>query len=366
MPGLLVPLECMGFDMAFEGRMKLDSQYYFSSPRFHKDFDNAFELRLGVLGNAWENDHLRLDYEMSGNAIEVDGPSEQSGLRRETDVDFFRAWLRLEAGNFQIRGGRQKILFGAGNIFRPLGFFDTRDITGVVPQTRGTDSIRTTYFFDSTSFVQTWLVPAKLEDRMIVGARLEGPLAGMDAGAVIQYHPETDLTGLPSFASELFQSGFHLKGEYEIGYWTEGRVDLQLGREEQALRLDWTAGIDYTFNVGEGLHVLLEYFLSDRGRNFIVPELGNTLTVQQLGVLFDQPIGIDIKWQVFSIYDLGDHTFQVVPQIEYAVMQDLYLYIHGRWGGRASSGSKNGRLFQDSPVFSGKESTFGLSLVSYF
>lgn len=363
---LIFPQKGMGLDSSFEGRLRVGSLYYFSSPSFHKDFDSEVELRLGLLGNVWENERFQMDYELVGDIIQSDGPAVQAGFRDETNIDFFRAWLRLDGGNFQVRGGRQNILFGAGSIFRPLGFFDTRDVTGVIPQTRGVDSIRSSYFFDPSSFVQAWLVPANKDDRMIAGLRWEGPLAGMDAGAVIQYHPETDLEDLPDFSSELFQTGFHLKGEYEIGFWTEGRIDVQLGRKDQAKRLNLTLGIDYTFNIGEGLHVLLEYFISDRGKNFIQPGLGDDLTVQQVGILFDQPVGIDIKWQLFFILDIDDKTFQAIPQIEYSLNEDVFLYLHGRWGGRAASGSKNGRLFRQSPAFSGTESALGLSLVGYF
>ena len=96
------------------------------SPTFYKDFDSELELRLGVLGNVIEKDGWVLDYELSADAKQADGPSVQSGLRRETEVDFFRAWLRLDNGKFKIRGGRQKILFGSGTIYRPLGLFDTQ------------------------------------------------------------------------------------------------------------------------------------------------------------------------------------------------------------------------------------------------
>ena len=133
------------FDADFEGRLKAGSSFG-DSPSFHKDFDSELELRLGLLGNVIEKGGWVLDYELSADAKQGDGPSVQSGLRRETDADFFRAWLRLDNGKFKIRGGRQKILFGSGIIYRPLGLFDTRDVTGVVPETRGVDGMRATQF----------------------------------------------------------------------------------------------------------------------------------------------------------------------------------------------------------------------------
>ncbi|MBT6718626.1 MAG: hypothetical protein HOB18_13460, partial [Nitrospina sp.] len=161
------------FDSSLEGRVKLGSSYIFDSPNGFEDFDSEAELRLGILGNAWENDVWRLDYELSADAKQADGPSVESRLREETDIDFFRAWLRLDNGDFKIRGGRQKILFGSGTIYRPLGLFDTRDVTGVVPETRGIDGFRSTWFLSPSSFLEGWLVPAKKDGSIITGLRGE-------------------------------------------------------------------------------------------------------------------------------------------------------------------------------------------------
>ncbi|QPJ66209.1 MAG: hypothetical protein G3M78_12720 [Candidatus Nitrohelix vancouverensis] len=354
----------MALDASLEGRFKLGTQAFFSSPAYHKDFDYEAQLRLGIIGKAWSGESGRVDYVLSADATQADGPAVQSNIRKETDIDFFRAWLRWDGGRYKIRGGRQKILFGPGRIFRPLGFFDTRDVTGVVPETRGVDGLRSTYFFENDSFAQGWLVPGKINDRVIAGLRWEGLWQGLELGAVAQYHPETDLTGLPQFATEMVQLGYHFKGEYEIGYWSEGRVDIEQTQPGQPARFDGVAGVDYTFNVGEGLHVLAEYFLSAEEKGF--PDERTDRTVQQIGVSLDQPIGIDKTWQIFFIYDMTDATFQAVPQLEISLVEDLYLYLHGRWGGKAEAGPKKGRLFRKTGLFNGTESLIGLALVGYF
>ncbi len=353
------------FDWDFEGRVKTGSSYIFDSPPNHKDFDSEAELRLGVLGNAWTKDDWTLDYELSADAKLADGPSVQSGLRRESDVDFFRAWLRLGNDRMKIRGGRQKILFGSGFVFRPLGLFDTRDVTGVVPETRGVDSVRATYFFDETTLVEGWAVPGKLDNHVIAGGRWEALVAGLETGAVIQYHPKTDLDDLAQFSQELVQLGYHVKGEYNIAYWSESRLDIEQ-KNGSPLRFDTVLGADYTFNIGEGLHFLVEYFLSTRGRNFTFVDPRQQGTFQQLGVLFDMPYGIDIVWQVFGLYDLEDGSFQIIPQIEYSITSQVFLYLQGRFGGSAERGEKNGRLFSKTSVFNGTESLIGLTLVGYF
>ena len=107
------PQPVKGFDGELEGRCLSGSLYVIDSPSGFKDFDSEVEIRLGLLGNAWEGETWKLDYEISADANQGDGPSVQSGLRQETKIDFFRAGLRLDRGDFKLRGGRQKILFGA-------------------------------------------------------------------------------------------------------------------------------------------------------------------------------------------------------------------------------------------------------------
>ena len=214
-----LPFNSWAFDWDLEGRVKTGSSYIFDSPSNHKNFDSEAELRLGFLGNAWTHEDWALDYELSADAKQADGPSVQAGLRDVSDVDFFRAWLRFGNDRMNIRGGRQKILFGAGFIFRPLGFFDTRDVTGVVPETRGIDGVRATYFFDDTTSMQGWVVPGRLEDHLIAGLRWEGLIAGWETGVVVQYHTQTDLQDLAQFSQELVQLGYHVKGEYNVAYW---------------------------------------------------------------------------------------------------------------------------------------------------
>ena len=362
----ITPHLSWAFDWAVEGRVKAGSSYIFDSPPNHKDFDSEAELRLGVLGNAVTRDDWALDYELSADVKLADGPSVQAGLRDSTDVDFFRAWLRFGNEKIKIRGGRQKILFGSGFIFRPLGFFDTRDVTGVVPETRGVDGVRATYFFDDTTSLQGWAVPGRLDDHIIAGVRWEGLIAGLETGAVIQYHPQTNLKDLAQFSQELVQLGYHLKGEKNIAYWNESRLDIEQKDGGDPLRFDTVLGADYTFDIGEGLHFLVEYFLSLREKRFSTFDPREERTLQQMGFLFDMPYGIDIVWQVFGLYDLDDGSFQIIPQIEYSVTDQIFLYLQGRWGGSVQAGQKNGRLFSDTPVFNGTESLVGLTLVGYF
>lgn len=353
------------FDTSFEGRYRVGSQYVFESPPFHKDFDSELELRLGLLGSFYETEDWILDYELTADARQLDGPSVQSRLFPETDVNFFRAWLRLDNGRLKFRGGRQKILFGSGAIYRPLGFFDTRNVTGVIPQTRGVDGVRVTQFQSDTALVEGWVVPARKDSSLIVGMRGEMLLDEAEVGVVFQYHPKSNMEELPAFDQEMVQLGYHIKGESEIGIWNESRIDIEM-KPSSPVRFDTVLGMDYTFDVGEGLHVLAEYFLTTQQNDFTLLDVKGQRTFHQVGITFDQPVGIDLKWQLFGLYDLKDKSFQWIPQIEYTLTDTLFLYAHGRVGGSLKTGEKDGRLFRKTDVFNGTESFVGLTLVGYF
>ena len=353
------------FDMDYDGHIKTGTQYIFDSPPLHKDFDSELNVHLGLDGNILKRDEWALDYEIETDASLIDGPSVQSNLRPETDIDLHRTWLRLSNDFFQFRGGRQEILFGDGVIFQPLGLFDTRDVSGVVPESHGVDSFRATWFLSDVSLLETWIVPAKTGTALISGIRAELSLGEFQTGVVFQYHPKSDLENFSGYEREMIQMGYHIKGEHEVGFWNESRLDIEM-EPSSPVQFDTVFGIDYTFEIGKGLHILMEYFLSTQQREFSTSDLKGQRTYQQIGFSMDQPIDIDIKWQIYSFYDFLDKSFQIIPQIEYSITDDLFLYFHGKIGGDINGNKTNGRLYQRTNSFSGTESSIGLTVANYF
>jgi hypothetical protein len=330
-------------------------------------FDHEIELRNGLVGTLFEKNGHIFDYELVGDLLYTGGLREEIGVVEEYDAELFRGWIRYEKGNFKIRGGRQQILFGAATLFRPLGLFDTRIISGIIPLTRGVDGVRSTYFMSNTSSIQGWAVPAQIENRVIVGLRSEANFGPLEAGVALQYHPKTDLPFLADFNLEMVQVGYHLKGESVVGYWNESRLDIQQDQPGNPLRFDTVLGVDYTFDVGQGLHVLLEYFLRTSEKGFTNIDLKQDRTIQVVGLQLDQPVGIDIVWRAFFFFDLNDQSFQFAPQIEYNLWGQVYLYAQFQVGGSIDGNNRTGRLFRESPLqVTGTESRAGLTLIAFF
>jgi len=363
-----VPAHVWAFDWHYEGRFRASSQIFFDPPPAELSrFDHEVELRNGLVGTLFEKDGHIFDYEVVGDLLYTGGLREEIGVVEEYDAELFRGWIRYEKGNFKIRGGHQQILFGAATLFRPLGLFDTRIISGIIPLTRGVDGVRSTYFLDNTSSVQGWAVPAQIDNRVIVGLRGEGNFGPVEAGVVFQYHPKTDLPFLADFNLEMVQVGYHLKGESVIGYWNESRLDIQQDQVGNPLRFDTVLGVDYTFDIGQGLHVLLEYFFRTQERGFTNIDLKQDRTIQVMGLQLDQPVGIDIVWRAFFFFDLSDQSFQFAPQIEYNLWEQVYLYAQVQVGGSIDGNNRTGRLFRESPLqVTGTESRAGLSLIAFF
>lgn len=365
---VFIPTHLWAFDWQYEGRFRASSLILFDPPPMEfSRYDNEIELRNGLFGTFFEKDGHIFDYEVVGDLLYTGGIREELGVAEEYDAELFRGWVRYEKENFKIRGGRQQILFGASSLFRPLGFFDTRVISGVIPLTLGVDGVRSTYFLSDVSSVQGWAVPAKTGNRAIVGLRGEGNYGPIEAGAVFQYHPATELTFLADYNLEMVQMGYHIKGEKIIGFWNESRLDIQQDQPGDPLRFDTVVGVDYTFNIGQGLHVLLEYFVRTQEKGFTNIDLKQDRTIQVMGLQLDQPVGIDMVWRLFLFFDLSDQSFQIAPQIEYNIIDQIYLYAVARIDGSINGDNRSGRLFRESPFFyTGTESSAGLALIAYF
>ncbi|CAI2718528.1 hypothetical protein [Nitrospina watsonii] len=350
-------------DWRYEGRFLAGSEYLWDPPPGSNDFDHQVQLRNGLVGDLWSTETALLDFEFIFQSEYRSGAGEQAGFTEEWDFDVFRGWLRFEKDRVRLRAGRQAILFGPGQLFRPLGLFDTRNISGVIPQTDGVDGFRATYFTGPTSQIEGWAIPAQLNERVIWGLRGERQLGILETGLLFQYKPVTDLENLPSFNLELFQFGYHFKGTKTIGFWNEGRVDIEENKPGKPVRFDTVVGVDYTFNVGQGLHVLLEYFYRTQEPGFTIEDVKGERTLHELGMLIDQPVGIATVWRFFAFYDLRDRSFQLAPQIEYNVFDQVYLYLTARLGGSVEGDNRTGRLFRRTPRLNGSESRVGLTLV---
>ena len=119
---------------------------------------------------------------------------------------------------------------------------------------------------------------------MISGIRADLLLEEIATGVVFQYHPKSDLDDFSGYDQEMVQVGYHLKGEHEVGFWNESRLDVEIG-PSSPLQFDTVLGVAYTFEIWKGLHVLTDYFFSTRQQEFRLSDLKVQRNYHQIGFL---------------------------------------------------------------------------------
>jgi hypothetical protein len=220
-------------------------------------------------------------------SVELSGTDRVISLD-ETDADgdaeFYRAWLRLAGNQFEARVGRQKIAFGSATLLRPLMWFDRLDPRDPLQITEGVDALLVRYYFLNNANVWLWgllgndepkgweLLPTSDEDPEY-GGRLQVP-AGAGELAASYHHRRADasaalpppLPGLPAIDPLIREDRYALDGKWDatVGLWFEAMlVHQHSGLLTRPYRRLAVAGLDYTFDLGEGLTVMGEHFLAD-------------------------------------------------------------------------------------------------------
>jgi hypothetical protein len=230
-----------------------------------------FSLKL-VLGRGWA-----LDSEVSVNAYESIRGGSFSSLDASGEVKPYRMWVRLASDRFEARLGLQKINFGSAMLLRPLMWFDRIDPNDPLQLTDGVYGLLLKYTFPGNANVWLWGLAANGDPKgwETVGTKKSAPEFGgrvqvpVPAGeAALSYHHRTiDMTSSgtalpPGERTNPPEDRFGFDGKWDlgVGLWIEAALTRQ-GYAMIPLRFQrsWTVGLDYTFDWGNGLHVLAEH-----------------------------------------------------------------------------------------------------------
>jgi hypothetical protein len=193
----------------------------------------------------------------------------------------YRLWARLSTDRLETRLGLQKINFGSAVLFRPLQWFDRIDPRDPLKITDGVYGLLMRYYFQNNMNIWFWGLygndePKGLElaptakNNIEFGGRIQMPLYTGEVG-LTYHHREADFSQLSipipdsTVSSSVPENRLGLDGKWDIGVglWFEGtliqhKTDLDDLKYQRAL----TLGMDYTFDVGNGLTVIGEYFVS--------------------------------------------------------------------------------------------------------
>jgi hypothetical protein len=244
-----------------------------------------------------------LDAELSLNTLlsseEVDGD-------RYYDLEPYRLWLRYGTSQLEVRAGLQKINFGSATLLRPLMWFDRLDPRDPLQLTEGVYGLLFRYYFLNNSNLWLWglygnddtkgweLIPSD-PHKPEFGGRLQIPVPAGET-ALSFHHRKADLEEglfglIPLGDGPISENRIGVDGKWDIGagIWFEGAL-IHKGVDPPGYRYLTLAdfGIDYTFNLGNGLTALMEYFIFNMSEDF----LGSGDTVSFSALQWSYPISM--------------------------------------------------------------------------
>jgi hypothetical protein len=257
-----------------------------------------FSLALQVTESA------TLDAEFSFHAYGTALFEDIDDIQTDGNIKPYRIWLRYSSSQFEARIGLQKINFGSATLLRALMWFDSLDPRDPLQLTDGVYALLLRYYFVDNTNIWVWglygnekakgreILPSK-KNSLEYGGRIQIPLFTGEL-AWTYHHRQADM-GFSNFngTNTAPENRYALDGKWDIGIglWFEASLIHQghelLSYPWQPWRRTLTVGLDYTFDLGNGLYVLGEHF--------------NLATTQEA---FGQGNGIDFSAVLFR-YPLG-------------------------------------------------------------
>jgi hypothetical protein len=224
---------------------------------------------------------LSADMDVSLNSYAFRSFAKNQNPEYEKNIKPYRSWLRLVSNTFEVRAGLQKINFGSATLFRPLMWFDRIDPRDPLQLTDGVKGLLARYYFLDNTNIWLWGLYDNYEPKgweitrtkrysLEYGGRVQLPVLNGEAG--ISYHQRnTDIGTIDTLIRNSREAsvpenrfGFDGKWDIGVGIWIEAMlVHAQTDLPILKYQRQWTLGADYTFDIGNGLYALTEYFRSE-------------------------------------------------------------------------------------------------------
>lgn len=276
----------------------------------------------------------------------------------DSRLKLYRASLRYASARFEARIGLQKINFGSATLLRPLMWFNRIDPRDPLQLADGVYGLLLRYFFMNNANIWIWGLIGNQETRgwdymptaknkAEWGGRFQHPVPSGEMAFTIHYR-ETDIAkgldniaamlGLPSgivnpeaFATEnpVPETRIGLDGKWDItiGCWFEAALIHQdIGWMPYKYQRMINIGADYTFGLGNGLHVLYEHFWYEMADKALAKGDGLKFSALSAGY----PIGL--MDQISSIFYYDWENSEWYRFINYQRTYDnLIIYLIGFW-----------------------------------
>ncbi|HLO57257.1 MAG TPA: hypothetical protein VK179_00805 [Bacteroidales bacterium] len=217
-----------------------------------------------------------IDFEASANINGSLGFSPFDTIHSYGKIKPYRVWARFSADQYELRLGLQKINFGSASMLRPLMWFDQLDPRDPLQLTDGVWSLLFRYYFLNNANLWLWGLygnegpktweTGKSAELPEYGGRFQSPVPKGEV-ALSFHHRIADTRGLTGDFQQYGRVGENrigIDGKWDVGVglWFEGtwigKTRYSGFYTNQEL---FTAGIDYTFGLGNGLNVIAEHLV---------------------------------------------------------------------------------------------------------
>ncbi|MCB0404128.1 MAG: hypothetical protein KDD51_05030 [Bdellovibrionales bacterium] len=189
-------------------------------------------------------------------------------------VQLYRLYGELKTSRSDLRIGLQKIDFGPSLILRSLRWFDQIDPTDPLAITNGVYALRYRYFFMNNANVWVWglygngnpkgfEVVGTRKHTPELGGRLQFPIPIGELGLSVHARKTGSFGYTGAFAGDFLEKRLAIDGRFDLGagLWYEYVLVHQGGPAGSAN--NWyqslTLGGDYTVEIGNGLHLIVEH-----------------------------------------------------------------------------------------------------------
>jgi hypothetical protein len=262
-----------------------------------------------ILGNFALAPQSKLDFEASLN---INGSINFDGLKYDNvtgQLKPYRVWVRYSGQNWEMRAGLQKINFGSAKMFRPLMWFDGMDVRDPLQLTDGVYGALGRYYFPNNANIWLWTLIGNKNTKGYemfgtdqwkpeVGGRYQMPIGLGQMGLSTNFrkvHVPNLVSSIPDNDFSLNEERIGLDGKWDIGIglWFESSVTLTDKKNYViptvfSVQDAWNIGADYTFGIGNGLGVTVEYFRYHLGQQFLT---GGS-AVNLIGTMLTYPISM--------------------------------------------------------------------------
>jgi len=286
-----------------------------STPRFGLRYIPSLSLMIS-LGN-----NLSVDGEVSANAYASGQAPGWKDLSADGRIKPYRLWMRLSTPRFEARLGVQKINFGSAAILRPLMWFDRIDPRDPLQITDGVAALLLRYYFPGNANIWVWGLygnddlkgwessPTARRSPEF-GGRVQVPVFHGELG-LTYHHRRADLSRGLVYDIALRdpvvpEDRFAVDGKWDvgIGIWAEGALIRQQNEDlSYPYQRLFNIGADYTFAIGNGLHLLAEHLVQRSARS----AWGNGTGADFTALSLNYPLGLLDSLSGIFFYDWKNH-----------------------------------------------------------